>query len=313
MADTYQGEPMRLDVKSIIIDPKFNARTVMDGIERLAEDIKRNGQDTPVLVKPDKDGRYFLLAGFRRMAAFKLLKAGTVMAVVKTPETDLDAYLINLRENIARKSLTSYDVAMRCLLLRDKYHMSGEKIGEVVTKSIRAGDNAEGEPLTGKYVNQLIRAASVLPDKVLSAWKDPNHPRHAVATTDNLKKLSAGDMAKREREEMWETLSMGKAEEIASGKRAPQEGEKRIHKPGEAIIKLALKALSDSHAGESYKDGVNASLRWVLGLARTIPQVYDHEAVKRAEKDRKAAEKEAEKARKEREAAEKAEKIKTAK
>ncbi len=300
MADaTFQGEPVRVSLKSISIDPSFNARSIMDGIDRLAEDIKRNGQDTPVLVRPEKGGTYFLLAGFRRMAALKLLKAPTVLALVKTPETDMDSYLINLRENIARKSLTTFDVAMRCKLLRDRFKMTGEQIGTLVTKSIRAGDNEEGEPLQPKYVNQLIRAATVLPEKILTAWKEPSHPRHAVATTDNLKKISAGDMSKKEREEMWEGLALNKANEIASGSREPQEGKERIHKPGPKVIQAALKSVPDSRAGESFRDGVTAALRWVLGMSKTIPNIYDPEAVKRAEKDRKDAEKAKEKAKEE--------------
>ena len=77
---------MRIPIRNVVIDYTFNVRsktTDVEGskdksyraIKELADDIKANGQLQPVLVRPLDDGKYFLIAGFRRMDALKVLGA----------------------------------------------------------------------------------------------------------------------------------------------------------------------------------------------------------------------------------------------
>lgn len=181
---------------AIIADADFNSRKLLDRAEiaGLAKQIKKDGQLQPVMVYPSGKDKYRLMFGFRRFAAIcgaesdGGLNLDEIKAtVVDPPKSELDAYYINLAENLARENLTPYDSAMRFKLLTDK----GEK---GTTIAARLGKSPA-------YVNNLVRVATNCSKEVLTRWRlectpgndkdgKPVAPKMRVCTTDLLNKLA---------------------------------------------------------------------------------------------------------------------------
>lgn len=102
----------QLNVKDISIDSEFNCRHLftVESVGELSESIELYKQMMPVLVAL-QDGQPYLVAGFRRLKAIKLLKQEQVWCII----TDLDlhtARVLNLLENIERKQLSTWEEAV---------------------------------------------------------------------------------------------------------------------------------------------------------------------------------------------------------
>jgi len=156
-----------IPLTAIVAEKKMNYRTTMDDdtIEDLAGAIKREGQLTPVRVQKRPDGKFDLVYGFRRYAAFKRLAAEkpevytTIRAEVSDEETPVVVRKIaNLAENLAREDLTTYDQAVAFLDLKNAEDMTGTRIANSIGKSV-------------SYVNNLVRIIEGLDDSVLTRWR----------------------------------------------------------------------------------------------------------------------------------------------
>jgi ParB family transcriptional regulator, chromosome partitioning protein len=78
----------------------------------LVEDIRKNGQQFPIIVRPLEDKGYEVISGYRRVRAIKELGWETVKAIVRDDLQNEDkAYRISFLENEKRKSLTGVDKA----------------------------------------------------------------------------------------------------------------------------------------------------------------------------------------------------------
>lgn len=96
-----------------VIPKEGQVRQAFKGIEELAESIKVNGQEQPIIVYPKgEDGNYRIQKGERRWRACKL--AGlTIEAIVSKKElTDLEETAGELIENIQREDLTPMEIAL---------------------------------------------------------------------------------------------------------------------------------------------------------------------------------------------------------
>ena len=100
------------DVASIIVDRESRQRTTLDkDIKQLAEQIDRVGQIHAIVIH--EDGR--LVAGERRLEAHKLLQRKQIRCTIFERMSPHDAFLIELQENIARRSLPWQDEAKAVL------------------------------------------------------------------------------------------------------------------------------------------------------------------------------------------------------
>lgn len=189
-----------INLSTIKVDPKLNARTVVDedAIKELAISMKREGQLQPVRVEMLNPGTYnsgvpvSLVFGYRRIAAAKLLQWDTIRAEVVETMAPADRAVANLLENLGRENLTTYDQAMAFHSLQKDHALSGTNIAHSVGKSV-------------PYVNNLIRISEGLDESVLERWKQecsPNFGRdpetgkklpnmHSVCTSEWLGKLVA--------------------------------------------------------------------------------------------------------------------------
>lgn len=110
-----------IPVKQIIVWKDAQARKLdRDGIAELARSIKTEGLQNPPLVQKEGRGIYKLMAGQRRLAALKRLRAKKIPALVITKNTEYDlhdAKAASVIENIHRKDMNSKDLANSCVFL----------------------------------------------------------------------------------------------------------------------------------------------------------------------------------------------------
>ena len=92
-------------------DTEFEFR-VDQKLKDLVEDIKKNGQQFPVILrKKEGQNKYQVISGFRRCRSLQSLGWPKVKAIVHDDLTDEKAYTISFIENERRKSLTGVDKA----------------------------------------------------------------------------------------------------------------------------------------------------------------------------------------------------------
>ena len=110
-----------IPLTDIIADSEFNCRgefNSMDVVD-LAKDIKLRGLIQPITVTPEQNGRYRLIAGFRRYMAHRVLKLPTIACVTLDKiMTESEARIFNLAENIQRKELNILQEAQALSHLR---------------------------------------------------------------------------------------------------------------------------------------------------------------------------------------------------
>lgn len=93
-----------------------------DDMKSLAASIAARGQQTPIEVVALGDGRYGLISGWRRLRALRALaddgadpgaaaRHATVLALVRRPQDQADAYVAMIEENEIRAALSYYERA----------------------------------------------------------------------------------------------------------------------------------------------------------------------------------------------------------
>lgn len=271
-------------------------------IAELAEDIQKHGLLQNVVVQervhPPKDGKpgsieYILAAGFRRYTAIK--KLGWKKIPVKCIDGgDLELKLANLRENMGRKDVRPYEVAIRCADLKKDYGLSGKQIGEQVGFS-------KG------YVNNLIRITEKLAPKALKAFSH-NDSHESIQRFYQLASLSHDEQIQALDE--WKAEEAEAAEESdASDNKRKKKGSKKLAKGEDKIPKMIradkLDALIlDIERAEEFKVGADwlaptdADRAWLKALAKYIRGINKTYPFRSPQAEKEKAEKEAAKAKK---------------
>jgi len=102
-----------LTITDIFCDSSFNCRGsfTLPSVHDLAESIRENGLQFPVVVQP-WEGKWRLLAGHRRYRAISIfLKWTTIPASIRFNLTEHQARILNLTENLERKDLNMLEEA----------------------------------------------------------------------------------------------------------------------------------------------------------------------------------------------------------
>ncbi len=110
-----------------------NPRTRVDNIAELAETLRAHGLLQPVVVRR-RGATYELIAGHRRIEAAKLIGWTEIAAVVRD-ETDDQAYILTLVENLQREDLTPKEEAAAVEVLVRERGWSTRPVGEAVKRS----------------------------------------------------------------------------------------------------------------------------------------------------------------------------------
>ncbi|MFH0840777.1 MAG: ParB/RepB/Spo0J family partition protein [bacterium] len=102
-------------------------------LEGLADSIKTHGIIQPLVVL-EKDGRYELIAGERRLRAAKMVGLKKVPIVIKEA-TEKKKLEMSLIENIQRENLNPIELAKAYKELLDKFKITHEELGKRLGKS----------------------------------------------------------------------------------------------------------------------------------------------------------------------------------
>lgn len=165
--DVKRGDSLyRVWPEDITIIAELNGRHENTNIEELAADIDKNGQDNPVLIRKDDDGRIVLVAGHRRYRAVCFLNE-------KYPDqrrpmicrykvlSDMEAFQATVRENRFRRDPSPVDDANNIKILRDRFSLTESDIASVYFPEAKDG-KALDEALL--FVKQRIALIELAPE-----------------------------------------------------------------------------------------------------------------------------------------------------
>jgi hypothetical protein len=155
------GVSVALPLAGIEEHPKFNARQVYRDIDGLAASIEESGLEQPLVVyQVDGDRRFFLQSGFRRKRALEKLQQNTkrpfeVPCSLKRYKNHDEAMLSALAVDVTGDPLRSYDIAIRCAYLFDRF--KGRQVARIVG-------------LAPETVSRMLSCLRQLDPKVLEFW-----------------------------------------------------------------------------------------------------------------------------------------------
>ena len=155
-AEVSPNPAAKFEVVSIplrLIKPsKTNPRKTFDDLNDLANSIRQNGLQQPLLVRPHPtiSGTYDLVAGERRWRASKLAEKQTAPCIVKSL-TDEEALDLQMVENIQREDLSPLEAA-------EGYAKLLKRHGDVATVAAKVGKEL-AEVTRVLQLNKLTAAA----------------------------------------------------------------------------------------------------------------------------------------------------------
>ncbi|HUX28639.1 MAG TPA: ParB/RepB/Spo0J family partition protein [Terracidiphilus sp.] len=122
------GKPREIPVEQIDRNP-FQTRTHVDEeqLAELAASITANGVVQPILVRPQANGRFQLIAGERRWRASQLAGKKTIPAILRQV-SDEQAMEITIVENLQRADLNPMEQARAFDRLSREFHMTQEQM-----------------------------------------------------------------------------------------------------------------------------------------------------------------------------------------
>jgi len=138
---------------------RFQPRTQFDdtAIEELAASIRAQGVVQPLVVSPDEDGTYTIVAGERRWRASRRAGLETVPVVVRLVTDDREMLELALVENLQRSDLNPLEEAEAYLSLQEKFGLSQEDIAGRVGKARTTVTNALRLLRLPEEVQDLLR------------------------------------------------------------------------------------------------------------------------------------------------------------
>ena len=129
--DTFRGHPFK-----VLDDDKMND---------LVKSIKLNGILTPVLLRPEPDGRYEMISGHRRLHAAILVGLEAVPAIIRDLDDD-DATIIMVEANLQREEILPSEKAFA-------YKMRYEAVKRKAGRPGKGGKVLNGRTVTKQEKN----------------------------------------------------------------------------------------------------------------------------------------------------------------
>ncbi len=125
----------KLFITSLSPNP-HQPRTTFDqqALAELSESIKRYGVLQPLVVTPNGNDSYYIVAGERRWRASKLAGLDKVPAIVRTSK-EIDQLEIALIENVQRVDLSPLEQAISIQRLHDQFNLSYDSIAQRLGKA----------------------------------------------------------------------------------------------------------------------------------------------------------------------------------
>lgn len=135
LGEQFEGGIQELEIDSIVPNRR-QPRTVFDSVslDGLAESIREHGILQPLVVRPNADGTYELIAGERRLRAARL--AGLRMVPVSIrPTGNQHSLELAIVENVQREDISAIECARAYRKLADEFELTQEDIARKVGKS----------------------------------------------------------------------------------------------------------------------------------------------------------------------------------
>ncbi|MBR5486221.1 MAG: ParB/RepB/Spo0J family partition protein [Oscillospiraceae bacterium] len=125
---------VEIKINKITVNPNQPRKVFdTDSIEQLAQSINKNGLLQPVLVRQTSDG-YELIAGERRLRAFKHLGRERIPAIIKKAD-EKQSGVYALLENIQRQNLNFFEEALSYRALMEQQGISQQQLAEQLGKN----------------------------------------------------------------------------------------------------------------------------------------------------------------------------------
>jgi ParB family chromosome partitioning protein len=106
-----------------------------DALNELAESIAERGVLQPILIRPDGQEAYEIIAGERRWRAAQRAQLHTIPAVIRDQTDEALAAELALIENIQREDLNAIEEAEGYRQLINRYGHGADEVGKLVHKS----------------------------------------------------------------------------------------------------------------------------------------------------------------------------------
>lgn len=132
------------EIKIQDIDPNIDQpRKDFDeeSIEELVKSIKEHGILQPILLKPNSNGRYTIIAGERRWRAARLAGLDRIPAIIRDID-DSEMLILALVENLQREDLDPIEEAEGIKRLMEECNLTQEQLAQKLGKSRPAIANA---------------------------------------------------------------------------------------------------------------------------------------------------------------------------
>ncbi|MCI6737307.1 MAG: ParB/RepB/Spo0J family partition protein [Intestinibacter sp.] len=168
-----------------------------DKIISLCESIKKHGVLQPIVLKPDENGKYMIIAGERRYRACIMAKKEEIPAVIKNIPIK-EVMEIALVENLQRENLNIIEEGIAYKNLIEKYKSTQEELASLVGKS-------------RPYITNTMRLLNLSKEIIKYIELDkisPGHGKALLRISDEKKQV---ELAQRI---IKENLSVRKTEEI---------------------------------------------------------------------------------------------------
>lgn len=162
---TIDGSETHADIEiSKLIHNPFQPRIEMDSNElsELVQSIEKNGLLQPILVTPNHNGKYTILAGHRRAEAFKILGKEKIPCMLKNDVSRQDMAVFAIAENAVRVDLNPIEFAISIR------HLLDEGVVESQNKL------AENIGLSKGHVSKLMSILK-LPADIIKIIKEDNY------------------------------------------------------------------------------------------------------------------------------------------
>lgn len=187
------GVTNEVPVDKLVPNPYQPRKTFnLEELEGLADSIRENGVFTPILVRENQAGDYYIVAGERRSRASKLAGLKTIPAVIADLSDD-EMQRIALIENVQREDLNPIEVAKSLKDIIDDQKLKQDDAAKIIGKSRSYVTNTLG---LLKLDDKIINA--VLDDKITYGHAKPLISLDNATAMDIFKKISEFDLSVRD-------------------------------------------------------------------------------------------------------------------
>ncbi|MFN7942309.1 MAG: ParB/RepB/Spo0J family partition protein [Thermoanaerobaculia bacterium] len=160
---------------------RVQPRTAFDeaGLDELADSIRQQGIVQPLIVSPNGDGTYTIVAGERRYRAAQKAGLAIVPVVVRQVRDDRHLLELALVENLQRADLNPIEEAEAFRLLQENFGLSQEEIALRVGRARPAISNSLRLLKLPTSIQELLRSGRLTAGQArpLLAIEDPDQQR----------------------------------------------------------------------------------------------------------------------------------------